>query len=57
VGGATARNAALIALVAECVAEGGSVLVFCGSRASCQAAAALLAQALPPRLGPALEVR
>ena len=47
----------LIALVADCVAEGGSVLVFCRSRASCQTTAALLAELLPARLGLPVPVR
>ena len=46
----------LVPLVAECAMTSGSVLVFCATCASCQACAALLAAALPDRVGPPSQV-
>lgn len=40
----------IVPLVAECVAEGGSVLVFCSSRKQCEKCASMLADLLPARL-------
>ena len=50
-GGDPRDREGLVPLVAECARTGGGVLVFCASRAACQACAALLADALPGLLG------
>lgn len=47
----------LVALVAEGVASGGAVLVFCASRAQCQSAATLVAGLLPALIGPPSQAR
>lgn len=40
----------IVPLVAECVEEGGSILIFCSSRKQCEKCADMLADLLPGRL-------